>query len=154
MSRFSAFIEHSSNSDDSEAEADTGTLSSDKALLNAREAVEIPRQHGGSFAQRSDPITGVDWSNAMDPVQTGFSDEDIEACVRVVAGLGTFRPMMFLWKIFLICIVLLRQKSKSFQTSPIKTVTRCPASPGAGTDEELRHQSRRARQATQEAKAW
>jgi hypothetical protein len=70
--------------------AEAGSKSSSSTAASA-----APRQSGGSYAQRSDPITGVDWSNTGAPVDTGFSAEDIEACIRVVTGLGKLKENIY-----------------------------------------------------------
>lgn len=88
MSRYATLLSDVSDSD-SESPARGAPAASTTAMVcaAAEEPSGTPKQSGGTYAQRADPMTGVDWGKDT-PVDTGFSQEDIEACVRVVAGLG------------------------------------------------------------------
>ena len=122
MSRYAVLDDESSCDDES-----TSHKADVLALLQNQNAsvalMTIPPQSGGSYVIRSDPMTGVNWSNTDTPVDTGFSAADIEACVRVVSGLGN-------------CCILLRtfltfsdrDKFELIQATSIETIACCTAS--------------------------
>lgn len=90
MSRFATLLDDGSDSDASSTagKRELQTIELVTVPSQQQEGSSVPKQSGGTYAQRSDPMTGVDWGKAGAPVDTGFSAEDVEACVRVVSGLG------------------------------------------------------------------
>ena len=88
MSRYAAL------QSDEESDAGRNSTSEETQLqvislpvTTSNSAAPPPRQSGGTYAHRSDPITGVNWLDSS-PVDIGFSMSDIDACTRVVEGLG------------------------------------------------------------------
>lgn len=103
MSRYATLLDDGSDSDsdaaESAADGKQGQSRTDIVVQSAdQKSSDAPRQSGGSYAQRADPITGVDWAGGGAPVDTGFSDADVQACIRVVTGLGEARSTAH-WRI-------------------------------------------------------
>lgn len=88
MSRFATLLEEDDSDGDTDDARMSEPISSAVVTMSAAADSIVPRQSGGSYAQRADPVTGVDWGGTGPPVDTGFSDADVEACIRVVTGLG------------------------------------------------------------------
>jgi hypothetical protein len=96
MSNHFSLLAEDSDSDNSDVD-DIETEKLEKSISIVKDIIKPPRQYGGSYVTRSDPMVFNGNNIECDEdgiMKLGFSDEELIACVKVVTILGK-NPNLF-----------------------------------------------------------